>query len=129
VPSALFLLVPIFALLLKFAYIGSGRLYLEHLVVALYSHAYLCLAMLALFLLLMLDHAIAPRWAGFSWISGLASTLLWLWLPVYLLLMQKRVYGNGWLVTLMRYLVIGSFYFMLLTFAAVLLAIASIVRM
>ncbi|MDR7135554.1 hypothetical protein J2X06_002763 [Lysobacter niastensis] len=129
VPSALFLLVPVFALLLKLAYLGSGRLYLEHLVVALYSHAYLCLVMLAFFLLLVIDHAIAPHWAGFSWISGLIGTLLWLWLPVYLLLMQKRVYGNGWPVTLLRYLVIGNLYFVLLTFAAVFLAIASIVRM
>lgn len=129
VPSALFLLVPVFALLLKLAYLGSGRLYLEHLVVALYSHAYLCLVMLAFFVLLMLDHAIAPHWAGFSWVSGLLGTLMWLWLPVYLLLMQKRVYHNGWPVTLLRYLVIGNLYFVLLTFAAVFLAIASIVRM
>ena len=48
VPSALFVLVPVFALLLKLAYIGTGRFYLEHLVVALYSHAYLCLCVLVL---------------------------------------------------------------------------------
>ncbi|MFC5592384.1 DUF3667 domain-containing protein [Lysobacter niastensis] len=129
IPSALFLLVPVFALLLKLAYLGSGRVYLEHLVVALYSHAYMCLVMLAFFLVLVLDHAIAPKWAGFGWISGLIGTLLWLWLPVYLLLMQKRVYGNGWPVTVLRYLVIGTCYFMLLSFAAAVLAIASFVRM
>src|SRR5690606_3634476 len=50
-PSALFLLVPVFALLLKLAYLGSGRLYLEHLVVALFSHAFLCLALLGQMLL------------------------------------------------------------------------------
>jgi hypothetical protein len=129
VPSALFLLVPVFALLLKLAYLGSGRLYLEHLVVALYSHAYLCLVLLAFFLLVVLNHAVAPHWAAFDWISGTLGTLMWLWLPVYLLLMQKRVYGNGWPVTLLRYLVIGNLYFVLLTFAALFLAVASIVRM
>lgn len=41
-PTALFILMPVFALLLKLAYLGSGRLSLEHLVVALYSHAFLC---------------------------------------------------------------------------------------
>lgn len=46
VPTALFVLMPLFALLLKLAYIGSGRLYLEHLVGALYSHAALLLALL-----------------------------------------------------------------------------------
>ena len=57
------------------------------------------------------------------------ETLLWLWLPVYLWLMQKRVYGNGWFVTPLRYLVIGNLYFMLLVFAATFLALASVVRM
>jgi hypothetical protein len=51
VPPALFVLVPVFALLLKLFYFRSRRAYLEHLVVALYSHAYLLLALLALFLL------------------------------------------------------------------------------
>ncbi|HEY5851839.1 MAG TPA: DUF3667 domain-containing protein [Lysobacter sp.] len=129
VPSALFLLVPVFALLLKLAYLGSGRLYLEHLVVALYSHAFMCLAMLAFFVLIALDNAISPSWAGFGWISGTLETLLWIWLPVYLLLMQKRVYHNGWFVTALRYLVIGNLYFVLLAFAATFLALASVVRM
>ncbi|GAA5068448.1 DUF3667 domain-containing protein [Lysobacter panacisoli] len=129
VPSALFLLVPVFALLLKIAYLGSGRLYLEHLVVALYSHAYMCLAILTLFLLIGLDGAITPHWSAFGWIAGTLETLLWLWLPVYLWLMQKRVYRNGWLLTTVRYLVIGNLYFMLLGFAAAFLALASIVRM
>ncbi|BDU15121.1 DUF3667 domain-containing protein [Lysobacter auxotrophicus] len=129
VPSALFLLVPVFALLLKLAYVGSRRLYLEHLVVALYSHAYLCLAILAFFLLMALDNAITPHWAGFGWISGTLELLLWLWMPVYLWIMQKRVYGNGWLLTSLRYLVIGNLYFVLLGFMVVFITIASIVRM
>ncbi|MGO4221278.1 DUF3667 domain-containing protein [Lysobacter sp. TAF61] len=129
VPSALFLLVPVFALLLKLAYLGSGRRYLEHLVVALYSHAFMCLAMLAFFVSIALDNAISPQWSGFGWISGTLETLLWLWLPVYLWLMQKRVYGNGWIVTTVRYLVIGNLYFVLLAFAATFLALASVVRM
>lgn len=129
VPSALFLLVPVFALLLKLAYLGSGRLYLEHLVIALYSHAFMCLAMLALLILIALDNAISPHWGGYGWISGILVALLWIWLPVYLLLMQKRVYRNGWPVTVLRYLVIGNLYFVLLAFAATFLALASLVRM
>jgi len=129
VPSALFLLVPVFALLLKLAYVGSRRLYLEHLVVALYSHAYLCLAILTFFLLMALDNAITPKWAGFGWISGTLEFLIWMWMPIYLWIMQKRVYGNGWLLTSLRYFVIGNLYFVLLGFAVVFITIASIVRM
>ncbi|KRD77010.1 DUF3667 domain-containing protein [Lysobacter sp. Root983] len=129
VPSALFLLVPMFALLLKLTYLGSGRGYLEHLVVALYSHAYLCLSLLAMFLMFGLDAWISPHWSGFGWVAGIVEAGLWLWMPIYLLLMQKRVYGNGWLVTLLRYLVVGGCYFFMLAFAVGFLMIASLVRM
>ncbi|MGJ7904368.1 DUF3667 domain-containing protein [Lysobacter sp. 1R34A] len=129
VPSALFLMVPLFALLLKLAYLGSGRGYLEHLAVALYSHVYLCLSILAIFVLMMLGNAITPHWSAFGWISGTGIGLLWAWMPIYLLIMQKRVYGNGWLLTLLRYSVIGMLYFVLFTFAAMILMVAAVVRM
>lgn len=129
VPSALFLLVPVFALLLKLAYLGSGRGYLEHLVVALYSHAWLVMAVLVSIALAALDHAVTPAWAPAGWIVGMLQAALWLWLPVYLLLMQKRVYGDRWWLTLLRYVVIGILYFMLLGVVALLLALASLVRM
>lgn len=129
IPSALFLMVPIFALLLKLAYLGSGRGYLEHLVVALYSHTYLCLTLLAMFVLMLLGDAIAPHWTGFAWIKGLGIGLLWLWMPIYLLLMEKRVYGNGWPLTLLRYTLIGWAYFVLLSLATAALMASAIVRM
>ncbi|QWF16654.1 DUF3667 domain-containing protein [Lysobacter capsici] len=129
VPSALFLMVPIFALLLKLTYLGSGRGYLEHLAVALYSHVYLCLSILAMFILVLLGNAISPHWSGFAWLSGLGISALWVWMPIYLLLMEKRVYGNGWLLTLVRYTVIGTLYFVLLSFAVIALAFAALVRM
>ncbi len=129
IPSALFLMVPLFALLLKLAYLGSGRGYLEHLVVALYSHVYLCLSLLAMFVLMLLDGAISPHWPGFAWIKGLGVSGLWLWMPIYLLIMEKRVYGNGWPLTLLRYTVIGTLYFLLLSLATLALMTAAIVRM
>ena len=114
VPTALFLLMPLFALLLKVMYLGSGRTYLEHLVVALYSHAFLLLMLLALFLLSALGNAGAP-----AWLTGLGYAAVWIWIPIYLLLMQKRVYRGGWFSTLVRYLLIGTVYFMLALFATV----------
>ncbi|MEH6421095.1 DUF3667 domain-containing protein [Pseudomonas sp. CGJS7] len=129
IPSALFLMVPLFALLLKLAYLGSGRGYLEHLAIALYSHVYLCLSILAIFVLMLLSAAIAPHWSAFGWISGIGIGLLWAWMPIYLLIMQKRVYGNGWPLTLLRYSVVGSLYFILMSVAAVFLGIAAVVRM
>ena len=128
VPSALFVLVPVFALLLKLAYIGTGRLYLEHLVVALYSHAYLCLCVLAFFLLSFIDSLLpaqatvarAPVW--------LAELLVMFWMPVYLFWMQQRVYRQHPVVTLLKYLALGMLYFMLVVTAMVLLSLTSLVN-
>ena len=126
VPSALFVLVPLFALLLRVLYLGSGRVYLEHLVVALYSHAFLCLDLLVVLLLSMIKGWAAPH-AGFvgtalGWVEG----LLLAWMPVYLLLMQKRVYGQGWPMTTVKYLVVGWVYAWLVGAAALWLMFASL---
>lgn len=116
VPSALFVLVPLFALLLKLLYLGSGRSYLEHLVVALYSHAFLCLALMAQFGLIALANHYAQTPLGST--AGVASSLLLLWMLVYLLLSQKRVYGEGWLATTLRFLVAGSLYTFVISIAS-----------
>jgi len=128
VPTALFLLVPLFALLLKLVYLGSGRLYLEHLVVALYSHAFLCLALLGQMLLAALSDWRGGRLAVLDWTLDLLMLALWLWMPAYLLLMQKRVYAEGWIATLARFTVLGGVYATVLGLAAVALLLVSLVR-
>lgn len=40
-------------------------------------------------------------------------------MPTYQLLMQERIYGQGWAVTLLEYFVPGSAYLVLVAFAAV----------
>ena len=126
-PTALFLLVPVFALLLKVFYLFSGRLYLEHLVVALYSHVFLVLTILVQFLLAAADGAVAAHSAWASRGIGLLEFVLWCWLPVYLLLMQKRIYGQGWLLTLVKYVVLGNLYFVLVALAAMYAVLAGVV--
>lgn len=126
IPTALFILVPVFALMLKVLYLGSGRGYLEHLVVALYSHAFLCLALLAIFSLMLLGDAVAARapWAATA-LTGLRA-LVWLWMPGYLYVMQQRVYGEAWWLTAAKYAVLGLVYFFLVGLATVGITIASV---
>ncbi len=121
IPTALFLLMPLFALLLKLLYLGSGRTYLEHLVVALYSHGFLLLMLLALFMLSAASNAGAP-----AWFTGLGYAAIWIWMPIYLLLMQKRVYRGGWFTTVLRYVVIGTVYMLLVSFATLYAALIGI---
>jgi hypothetical protein len=119
VPTTLFVLVPIFALMLKLAYVFKRRLYMEHLVVALHSHAFLCLNLLVVLLVHALMDAFAPKAGALNtllmWIEG----LLIAWMPIYLLLMQKRVYAQGWPMTALKYFVLGTCYSVLLSFAVV----------
>lgn len=130
VPTALFVLMPVFALLLKLAYIfGKRRLYLEHLVVALYSHAFLLLALLAVFVMVGLEHALAPHWAGAGRVFGWLEVAAWWGMPIYLLIMQKRVYGQGWTMTSLKYFVLGTAYMVLVTFAAVLAGLAGLAKL
>ena len=109
-PQVLFLLMPLFAGLLKIFYIFKRRLYMEHLIVALHSHSFIFLSLLVLTLFGLLR----------SWLNGVAPTLapvmslaifvLGWWLPIYLLIMQKRVYKQGWFFTIVKYLTIGLCY-------------------
>jgi hypothetical protein len=125
-PGALFVLVPLFALCLKLLYIRSGRGYLEHLVVALYSHAFMLTALLLVFLLLGVQTiAGLPVWAA-NTVGVVAGIVLNLCVPLYLLWMQKRVYAQGWVKTLIKYATLGPVYSFLLTLTIVYAVLAGL---
>lgn len=129
VPTTLFVLVPVFALMLKLTFVFKRRLYMEHLIVALHSHAFLCLDLLLVLIICKLETWLTPD-AGalhtlFTWTEG----LLLAWMPIYLLVMQKRVYAQGWPMTLLKYFVLGTCYTILLSFAIMASAAIGLVAM
>ena len=102
-PRLMFVLLPVFALLLKIAYLG--RLYFEHLIHALHLHtvAYIVLA-------LMLPLEGMTHWFPIS-----VQIVIFAFLPIYLSISLRRVYATGWstavvktLVLLFAYLIIVS---------------------
>lgn len=117
-PQTLFFLMPVFALLLKLFYLFKRRLYMEHLLVALHSHAFLFLSIVVIVVLGGLK-----SWAGdTTWITqplGWMQVFAWLWMFVYLYWMQKRVYRQGWIMTTLKYGLIGNCYTILLSLGAV----------
>jgi hypothetical protein len=125
VPSTLFVLLPVFALMLKVLYLFKRRLYMEHLIVALHSHAFLCLSLLLVFLAMTLRDAVPQGFV--HGLLGVVEGLLFAWMPVYLLLMQKHVYRQGWMMTVLKYCMLGFSYFLLLSFGAVFTVLASLV--
>lgn len=129
VPTTLFVLLPVFALMLKILYLFKKRLYMEHLIVALHSHALLSLMLLLTFLTLALQRWLAPGDGTLHSAFGWLEIVIWIWAPLYLLLMQKRIYGQGWPMTLLKYCVLGVCYFILLSFGAVFTVLSSLVWM
>lgn len=99
VPQMMFVLLPIYAALLMLMYVGSGRFYVEHFVFALHVHASAFLLYLAMIALV--------RWPG-------VVAMLLLWLMLYVYLAMKKVYGQGWIVTGLKYVVLAFAYVFLL---------------
>lgn len=97
-PTGIFLMMPIFAGILKVLYLRRKRFYVEHFVFALHVHAFTFLT----FVLMLL-----VPWRPLN-------LVLSLWLVAYVFLAMKRVYGQGLLKTFGKYLLLGWAYSMLL---------------
>jgi hypothetical protein len=114
-PQTMFVLLPLFALLLKFSYLFKRRLYVEHLIVALHSHSFLFLSFL-----LLLGFGQLGGWLPFlEATTNAISIAIGVWMPIYLFLMQKRVYAQGWIMTGLKYTFIGWVYIFLISFGMV----------
>ncbi|WP_108470579.1 DUF3667 domain-containing protein [Rhodanobacter thiooxydans] len=116
-PPTMFVMIPVFAILLKLFYVFRRRLYMEHLIVALHSHAFMFLSLLLITLAGMLSTWLRPHAAWTGYALGWLQAALILWIPTYLLIMQKRVYHQGWPMTLLKFWFVGWCYFWLLMFA------------
>ncbi len=125
-PPTMFVLMPVFALLLKLVYLFKRRLYIEHLIVALHSHAFLFLSLMLGALVGMLAAWVKPAAPWLATPLGWINLALWIWAPIYLLIMQKRVYRQGWPMTILKYLFIGWCYCVLLTFALAIAGVLSV---
>lgn len=121
-PATMFVLMPLFALMLKLFYVFRRRLYMEHLIVALHSHAFLFLWLLLCTLLAMLASWLEPHALWTTYPLNWLERILVFWAPIYLLLMQKRVYRQGWPMTLLKFWFVGWCYFWLLALALMIAA-------
>lgn len=99
-PHMVFVLLPIFALLLKVLYAGRGRYYAEHFTFALHAHAFFFVMFIIMFIL---------PWSG---LNG----MLMLWMGAYVWLAMKRVYGQGWARTTVKWGILGWSYLFILVF-------------
>ncbi len=113
-PQLMFILLPLFAVLLKVMFIFSNRLYMEHLTVALHSHSFIFIVVLLSEMLDLLNEHLATTSPSIANLFGVvAGGLLW-WIPIYLFLMQKKVYKQGYFFTLVKFGIISTIYSMMI---------------
>lgn len=101
---AFFLLVPLFALILKLVYIRRKQFYVEHLVFTLHFHAFA----FTIFSLILLLKELTPSWFRIALI---------IYVPIYLLISMKTVYQQGFFKTMFKYILLLISYLFLFTIA------------
>ncbi len=99
-PQTLFLLLPIFAVILKFFYLFAKRYYMEHLIFSVHVHTFVLMVMIVVTGLDMLTDWLG---GGVQTVSDILQGLLLLWIIVYLFIAQKRVYRQNWFFTFVKY--------------------------
>ena len=111
VPTALFVVLPLMALVLKLLYPLSRRYYVEHLLFVLHFHSFVFLALS----LQVLMARLTPPTPIPDGISGLLSFALFVYVPVYLFKAQRRVYEQGRLLSVAKFLALTIAYLVGLT--------------
>jgi hypothetical protein len=104
-PTAMFILLPVFALFLKILYVRRRRYYVEHLIFSFHYHAVVFLAAI----LYLASYGLAEHF-GLTSITNNLAGFLWLYLTIYLIVAMRNVYRQGWFKTLTKWSVLACFY-------------------
>lgn len=113
---AFFILLPLFALVLKLFYFRRKQLYIRHLLFSIHLHSYL-------FFILILVASLKLIFEGGTTAINLALLLSF---PLYFVLAMKKFYGQGWGKVLMKFVGVSFIYNAMLWAAVILVFIKSI---
>lgn len=117
--QALFLLLPVFALLLKLLYIRSGRLYIQHFVFSIYFHTFAFFVLTIVILAFIVFDGLPQKISGF----------LLILIPFYLFLGIKRFYFQPFFKTLVKFFTLSFIYTFVLLFGVLGILILTLVLM
>jgi hypothetical protein len=106
IPVALIVLLPLMAFVLKALYPLSRRYYVEHLLFFVHFHAFFFLV-LVLQILIARISAVLPIPEAIGVLVIIAASF---YVPVYLFMSMRRVYGQGRFVTSLKYIVLTVSY-------------------
>jgi hypothetical protein len=106
IPVALIVLLPLMALVLKILYPLSRRYFVEHLLFIVHFHAFFFLM-----LTLQILFARVSSWIGFlDPVAILALVAGSFYIPVYLFVAMRRVYGQGRILTFAKFIALVTAY-------------------
>ena len=111
---AMFLFLPLLALIMKLLYLKPPRYYVEHLLFFLHSHAFVFVILAAGALLNMTTSSAVAL--------GPVDTAITIYIPIYFYRAMRRVYGQGRWRTLGKLAALGVAYF----FLGVLMLVATV---
>ena len=119
-PKMMFIFLPLIALVMAFLYLGSGRYYVEHLLFFVHYHAFFFLAGIGVLLLDWIGERATGAASGFvTAAEGVLGTVLFIYVPLYLYLAMRRVYGQGRFWTITKYFALVIAYLVCLTLTGV----------
>ncbi|MCC9165608.1 DUF3667 domain-containing protein [Pontibacter harenae] len=115
-PKIMFLLLPLFALILKMVYFRSTKFYIEHLIYSIHIHSFMFL----FGAIMMLMSFVLPSAAG-SYLKLLTFIVI-LW---YIYKSMRNFYGNARKRTVLKFFVLSLAYTMLLTVSLLAVGVAT----
>lgn len=109
-PYMMLCCIPLFAFVLKVLYIRRRTFYIDHLVYALHIHTFAYAGIMLIVFTTIGLNRFAPGWIG--WIA-----LLWIVFAAQIFLSIRRVYRQGWFLSIIKFL-FGSVAYLVVLFVA-----------
>src|SRR5260370_11701212 len=101
--------IPLFALVLKLLYVRRKVFYIDHLIYALHIHSFAYLATILISLATIGLNRVASG-ADVGWIIA----LLWIAFAAQIFLSIRRVYRQGWFISVFKFFLWGFVFFIVL---------------
>jgi hypothetical protein len=111
-PYMMLCCIPLFALVLKILYVRRHIFYIDHLIYALHIHTFAYTGIMLIVLGTIGLNRVIP-----GPIAGWTIALLWIAFLVQIFLSIRRVYRQGWFISIFKFLFGGFVYLMVLVLA------------
>jgi hypothetical protein len=111
-PYMMLCCIPLFALVLKILYVRRHIFYIDHLIYALHIHTFAYTGIMLIVLATIGLNRVIP-----GPIAGWTIALFWIAFLVQIFLSIRRVYRQGWFISIFKFLFGGFVYLMVLVLA------------